>query len=404
MIEALHSNSWQNYLNYDSIDSKALPDVDSKSFDTQTDGLTEELFGAVLFQQENTENKFLGALPKVDRSADTPVQFNVGTDISPLSMRVAHNPFPLQSHPEGGDISAPQEFDVDQFSLEIKNSEVRLEQSDIFALHEALQDATNMGELMDVAEEYLDLAIDRDGLATAVSSGDGGYSSYDGITSLDRAIASSGEYANAGDDTDTAFSGEELNYGTGDRTSQSVFDSYVDYAPSADGNRQLTSDLMDKWLTEADKFGGSNPWEDWVLFTGKDTWRVLSELQKGRVEVVANMEDVATDTVNDAETISGLTRTTRFRSYDGIPIIANQNAPDDGDLQRIYGVPMDTINGVPKVSIDQYADPYTETAGRNQAQGYISRGKTTEERYMLQYHELSVRDFSSCGKLRDLAE
>ena len=107
--------------------------------------------------------------------------------------------------------------------------------------------------------------------------------------------------------------------------------------------------------------------------------------------------------LDDAETLVGLAGTTRFRHYDGIPIIPNQNGPTDS-IGRIFVLPMSTINGEPRVAIENYAEPYVERAGRGQTQGYIAQGSYTEKALFLLNHELVIRDAASCGKLRDLSE
>jgi len=79
-----------------------------------------------------------------------------------------------------------------------KRSDTVIEVSDLQEIYAAIEDAVGFEEFWQTQQEQLDLAIDRDGLAKAVMSGDAQYGATDQLTSLDRVIASSDGGAGAG--------------------------------------------------------------------------------------------------------------------------------------------------------------------------------------------------------------
>lgn len=388
------------------IDEKVFEDglVQRAQYDTSADAHTNAIYAATLFAQYNSENNFYQAIPQVDYM-DMPSSLDNG-NVAAKAFRAAHSPVPLQTHSEGGSVPSGETFSTEEVSFDVKRSETVIEVSDLMQIRSAIEDAVGFEEFLELQENQLDLAIDRDALATGVSSGDGGYSSYDDITPLDRAIASSDELANAGDGSDTAFNGTELNYGTIDRSTDTWADSYVDYADSGNGNRQLTADLMNDFVRSFNEFGDVNVYDNTFILTGHDTAGVLSDLMADRTQprIDADASNASRTSVNDAATLPGLDGTALSKTWDGIPIVPNQNCPDDGGLSRIYMVPTDTIRGVPRVAIENYAEPYFEAAGRGQSQGYLATGNYREEGLFLLNHELVVRDFSSTAKLRDLSQ
>lgn len=378
------------------IDFKGLDAVEQKAqYDSSVAGSVNAIFGATLYKQYNEENNFLAALPVVDRSGQRNLQNPVAK-----AYRAAHSPVPLQTHPEGGQIPDGETFSVEEVEFDVKRSETVLEVSDVQQILRAIEDAVGLEEFLEMQEEQLDLAVDRDALAAPALESDSAYSNVDEPTPLDRAIASSGEEANATDANGTAYTDGALDYGSVDRSADTWADSYVDH--NSGTLRQLTKSLMDDFIDEYINHGSARE-EDVVFLTGRNTARVLSEIQKDDNTVRVQFDDEGRDQVNDAETVPGVTGTSRIRTYDGIPIVANQNAPADS-LERVYAIDTSTINGVPKIGIEQYAEPYTETAGRGQGQGYIAQGEYTEKALFLLNHELVVRDFGAMGKLIDVEE
>jgi hypothetical protein len=154
------------------------------------------------------------------------------------------------------------------------------------------------------------------------------------------------------------------------------------------------------------EFADVDVYNDTAILTGHDTAGVLSELaaERNNVRNQAAMAEYTRENVGDGQTIRGLSGTARYRDYDGIPIVGNQHAIKHGDISSIFIVPTDTIRGQPRLAIEQFAEPYTETAGRGQTQGYLATGNYREEALMLQNHEVVNRDFASGGLLRDIAE
>lgn len=401
----LRQNNWRNFL-ADTVGGRLsdsmFDDVLQKaSYDTSSSGLVNDVFGAVLFAQYNTENAWYQALPIVDKSN---TGFSLGDSVPAKAYRAAHDPVDLQTHSEGGDVPTGNTMSVKEFSVEVKRSDTIATASDLQQIESVLEDAVGFEDLWELQQEQLDLAVDRDAIAAPALEADDEYSAVDEITPLDRAISSQDEENSADDVNDNAFSDGALDYGSVDRSSVTWADSYVDHN-GVSGNRQLTRDLMDDFLANLGDNGSADPYEESVIFTGRDSAKILSDLMADSsrgTHIEFDGGGSGTDSVNDAETLAGLAGTTRFRHYDDIPILPNQHAPADG-VSRVYVLPMGTIQGEPRVCIEQYAEPYMERAGRDQAQGYLATGSYEEQGLMTLNHELKVNDFPSAGKLRDLS-
>ncbi|ELZ96051.1 hypothetical protein C440_05657 [Haloferax mucosum ATCC BAA-1512] len=369
-------------------------------YDTTTEAHVNAIFNATLYAQYNDEHEWYNALSQVDR-------FNASLEgpVTAKAFRAATTPVDLQTHSEGGVISSGQTMGIEPVEYDPKRSETVIEVSDLQEIRAAIEDAVGFEEFWELQEQQLDLAIDRDGIASAVFQGDTAYADVDQITTLDRVIASSDEEANATDPNGNAYNDGDLDYGSIDRSADSWADSFVDHN-GASGTRQLTAGLFSSFLNSMNEFAGVDVFNDTAILTGHDTAGVLSDLAADRNNVrnVAAMADYARESVGDAETIRGLSGTARYRDFDGIPIIGNQHAIKHGDLSSIFIVPTDTIRGQPRLSIENFAEPYVETAGRGQSQGYLATGNYRDEALMLLNHEVVNRDFASCGLLRDLAE
>lgn len=369
-------------------------------YDTTTEAHVNAIFTATLYAQYNQEHAWYNALSQVDRfsaSLDGPV--------TAKAFRAATNPVDLQTHAEGGDVSSGTTFGVEEVEFEPKRSETVAEVSDLQEIHAAIEDAVGFEEFWQLQQEQLDLAIDRDGIADAVLQGETSYENTNTITSLDRVIASSDEQANAVDPDGNAYNAGDLDYGTVERANDTWADSFVDHN-GASGTRQLNETLLNSFLNGMNEFADVDVYSDTAILTGHDTARVISDIAADRNNVrnYAEMAQNRTESVGDADTIRGLSGTARYRDYDGIPIVANQHAIKHGDISSIFVVPTDTIRGQPRLSVEQFAEPYTETSGRGQTQGYLATGDYREKALMLMHHEVVNRDFASCGLLRDLAE
>ena len=368
-------------------------------YDTSTEAHVNAIFTATLYAQYNQEHAWYNALSQVDR-------FNASLDgpVTAKAYRAATDPVDLQTHNEGGQVPDGNTFGVEKVEFDPKRSDAVIEVSDLQEIYAAIEDAVGFEEFWQLQQEQLDLAIDRDGLAQPVMAGDPQYDATDQITSLDRVIASSDEEANAQDPNGTAYNDGDLDYGNIDRSNDDWADSYVDF--NAASVRQLNNDLFSGFLNSFNEFADVDVYSDTAILTGHDTAGVLSELAADRNHVRNNaaMADYVSEDVGDAETIRGLSGTARFRDYDGIPIVANQHAIKHGDISSIFIVPTDTIRGQPRLAIEQFQEPYVETAGRGQSQGYLATGNYRDEALMKLDHEAVNRDFASGALLRDIGE
>ena len=403
---ALQSHNYRNYFSQTSHAQAPLSDLgegimQKAQYDSSAAATLNAVFTAVLYEQYNKEAQFAATLPTIDRSADFT---NLDSQVPGKAFRAAHSPVPLQTHPEGGDIPEGETFAVETFEAMMKRSETVLEVSDLQQIRGAIEDAVARDEFAELQEQQLDLAIDRDALAAPALEADDPYDEVDTPTPLDRVIASSDEEENSTDVNATEYTDGALDYGTIDRSEDTWADSFVDF-PSTGSPRQLTKTLMDSFIDGLVDYGSARE-ENIVLLTGRDSARVLSDIQQdapGAEVRVDGSSGGREDAGDAAETVPGLPVTTRFRHYDGIPIIPNQTCPADS-LSRIYALDMSTIRGEPKIAIENYADPYTEMAGRGQTQGYIAQGSYQEKVLFLLNHEVMVRDFGSLGKLTHLEE
>jgi len=369
-------------------------------YDSTTDAHVNAIFTATLYAQYNQQHDWYNALSQVDR-------FNASLEgpVTAKAFRAATNPVDLQTHSEGGSVPAGTTFGVEEVEYDPKRSETVIEVSDLQEIYAAIEDAVGFEEFWELQEDQLDLAIDRDGIADAVISGDPAYEATDTITSLDRVIAASDEEANATDPNGNAYTAGDLDYGNIERATDTFADSYVDHN-GASGSRQLTNTLMTSFLNAFNEFADVDVYNDTAILTGHDTAGVLSELaaERNNVRNVVSIQDSGKDGIGDATTIEGVNGTARHRTYDGIPIVANQHSIKHGDISSIFLVPTDTIRGQPRLAVEQFAEPYMETAGRGQTQGYLATGNYRDEALMMLHHETVNRDFASCGKLRDLSE
>ncbi|MFC5278642.1 hypothetical protein ACFPM1_07725 [Halorubrum rubrum] len=368
-------------------------------YDTSTEAHVNAIFTATLYAQYNQEHEWINALTQVDR-------FNASLEgpVTAKAYRAATDPVDLQSHTEGGQVPDGQTMGVEEVEFDPKRSDSVIEVSDLQEIYAAIEDAVGFEEFWQLQQEQLDLAIDRDGIAQAVMAGDTQYGSTDEITTLDRVIASSDEEAQAQDPNGTAYNPGDLDYGNIERASDDWADSYVDF--DASSVRQLNNDLFPSFLNSMNEFADVDVFNDTAILTGHDTAGVLSELaaERNNVRNQAAMSDFRTESVGDGETIKGLSGTARYRDYDGIPIIGNQHAIKHGDISSIFIVPTDTIRGQPRLAIEQFAEPYVETAGRGQSQGYLATGNYRDQALMTLNHEVVNRDFASGGLLRDIGE
>jgi hypothetical protein len=406
-----HGRTYSDFLDASGVMDRAVEALNAVSqeatYSTSDGALLNDLFGAALYVQSNLEANGYGSLPKIDRSG---MNTNAEQPL-PLTFRAAHTPPSLQSTGEGANIPDGRTYSTEEVSAGIKTSEAVIEQTHLQQVRAEILDGVPFDELTRVDELFQELAIDRDGVMASVSANNSGYSSRTKITELDRIIASGDEETNATDTGGTNFSDGDLDIYNIDRSSDSWADAFVDHNNGSD--RQLTETLMDQILEQYFDFGAASR-ESVFILTGRDTARVLGELQSDStdgVQAVVNYDpsDIGRDNVEDAETVMGLPTMTKSRHYKGIPIVPSQNAPADS-LSRIFLIPTDTMNvrgnTVPRIAVEELRTPHYEelTDSNPEDAPYLSRGKKENAAYYLMDHEIVCRDFSATGKARDLKE
>lgn len=397
-------------------DLSYIDDVDQMaSYDTSVDGHVNNIYQSVLYAQFNRQTNFLGVLPQRDRFEHG----GVDGDVTAKAFRGANNPVPLQSADEGGSVPAGETFDVFEVAYDPKRSMTVLEVTDIQQIRAAIEDAVGFDEFWEEHQSQLELAIDRDALAATVNQGDDQYDAVNTPTPLDRVIASQDEEADATDPTGTEYDDGDLDYGTLDRSATTDGDCFVDYVDNTGGGnstQQLTESLMNDFLNSYNAQTDPNPWMDCVILTGNNSAKILSDLSADRSNLRNEVftSEIEQADVNDAQTIAGIETSSRPRTYDGIPIIANQTAPTHSSnadaTESIFLIPVDTMSPsgadveVPRICIENLAPPFQDRAGRNEPVSYLGLD-TMQEKAMIRFdHSVVVRDFTSLGKLRDLSE
>ena len=396
-------------------DLSYIDDVDQKAqYDTSIASNVNNIFQSVLYAQYNSEANFLGVLPQVDRFEHG----GVDGDVTAKAFRGSFNPVPLQSADEGDEVPAGETFDTFEAHYDPKRSMTVLEVSDIQQIRSAIEDAVGFDEFWAEHQNMVNLAIDRDALADTILSDGDQYDDVNTPTPLDRAIASGDEEADATDPNGEAYVDGDFDYGNIDRSEDSFGDCFVDFVENADtenATQELTEDSMNDFLNSYDQQTDPDPYTDCVILTGNDTGQVLSDLSADRSNIRNEVFTQAIEKadVNDAQTMTGIATTSRPRTYDGIPIITNQTAPthsDDADaLSSIFLIPVDEITpaggdtSVPRICIENLAEPFMDRAGRNEPVSYLGLN-TMQEKAMIRFdHEVVIRDYTACGKFRDLA-
>lgn len=396
-------------------DLSYIDDIDQKAqYDTSIASNVNNIFQSVLYSQYNAQANFLGAIPQVDRFEHG----GVDGDVTAKAFRGSYNPVPLQSADEGATVPAGETFDTFEFDADPKRSMTVLEVSDIQQIRSAIEDAVGFDEFWEEHQAMINLAIDRDALADTVISGGDQYADVNTPTPLDRAIASGDEEANATDPNGDAYVDGDLDYGSLDRSADSFGDAFVDFVENADTEnavQTLDETLMNDFLNSYDEQTDPDPYTDTVILTGNDTAQVLSDLSADRSNIRNEVftQEIEKAEINNAQTMTGIATSSRPRTYDGIPIIANQTAPTHSDdanaLSSIFLIPVDEMvpkggdTAVPRITIENLAEPFMDRAGRNEPVSYLGLD-TMQEKAMIRFdHELVIRDFTSCAKLRDLA-
>lgn len=384
-------------------------------FTSDDAGRSNDIYGAVMWNQANVNTPWYGLLPKVDATGA-----NVGDldDPRPQTFRAAHSPPQMDTPAEGGSWGSGVTYETKEASADPNHSQMKFEGTIIQQIESQLQDDVPFDQITVLGEDYWQLRFETQGIARAVAGSNSAsptpvYSQDTSIAPIDRVIASSDEEANATDINGNAFTDGDLDIYGIDRSATGASgdneggwaDAEVDHN-AGNGDRQLTADLVDGMIERLGDRGAKI--EDLVIYTGRDSARVLNELRESKVRFQGGAE-VGRESVNGEETRAGMQSNSRFRDWDGIPIVEGQNCPADS-LSRIYFMDLSTMKHpefdaeVPKIGVENYFGPIVETAGPQQETNTLATNTLAEQAGYLQTHEVVCRRFGHMGKVRDLAE
>lgn len=378
------------------------------AFSSSDTGRSNDVFGAVLWNQVNTATPAYGLLPKIDATGSGPQDID---SPRPQTFRAAYSPPSMSTPAEGGSWSTSVTFSTQQVKATPHHSQLKFESTIIQQIESRLQDDVPIDEIESLMDEYWQEEFEVSGILRGVNSGSNGGTTYgndNAIVSLDRVVASSDEESNADGIGGTALDDGDLDVYDIDRSADTWADSVVDHN-SASGDRQLTADIVDSTI-ESQQDNGAN-YEDLVILTGTDTGRVLSELRESQVRYEGNTA-LSTEDVNGSETRRGMASNKRFRDWDGIPIVEDHNMISDS-LSRIYILdigPMENPDGnqpgqtVPKIGVENYFGPIVERAGPGQQTNTLATDNLADEVGYLQTHEVVCRRPGHQAKIRDLSE
>lgn len=388
------------------------------AFTSDDAGRSNDVYGAVLWNQANINTPLYGLFPKVDAtSASTNIN-----DPRPQTFRAAFGPPQMDTPAEGGQWGDPVTFETREEKATPHHSQMLFEGTIIQQIESQLQDDVPLDNITALGEDYWQLRFETQGLARAIAGSNSGtptpqYDADGALTSIDRIVASSDEEANATDVNGNAFTDGDLDVYTVDRSATGAdaaneggwFDAVVDHN-AGNGDRQLTANLVNTNIEALGDNGASI--EDLVLYTGRDTARVLSELRAAQFRFDGNGNPASQNVdrgVDSAETRQGTPTNTRLSHWDGIPVVEGQNVPSDS-LSRIYLLDLSTMTDpvtneqVPKFGIETYFGPITETAGPNQSTNTLAIDNLAEQVGYLVTHEPVCRRANHTSKIRDIAE
>jgi len=385
---------------------------------TDTTGLVNDIAGLVLYNQVNMKNRMLGAIPEVDRTGEE----NISPGDTPAkTFRAIFNPPSVSGVSGGGSVPTGVEPDVRKVSANVRISSMAVESDVIVDIESRLgHDSIGLEDLIDIMRDYMTRSVERDALARTVNATGGTagdtpqYSSDDLLLALDRAIASADEENNGQDANNDAFSDGDLDVYDIDRSATGADgDNEANWADAqVDHNngtlRQLTRDRVNNWLDNLIQ-NGSAERGDVILITGYNTARVLSDLRDSQFRADA-LENPSRENVEDTESRLGHQFNAEISHWGSNPIIVPETVPSDNSgLERIYAIDPTLANvgdgeARPKISIENYRTPDVWRAGVDAPVNPLATGQFKNEALFAMYHELVIRDFSSCGKLRDIEE
>lgn len=382
-------------------------DVAQKAAFTSTDSArSNDVYGAVMWNQVNVAAPAYGLLPKVDATGAGPGSID---SPRPQTFRAAYSPPSMSTPAEGGSYSSSVTFSTSEAKADPKHSQLKFEATIIQQIESRLQDDVPLDEIEGLMDQYFREEYEVSGILRGINSNSNGgttYANENAIATLDRVIGSQDEESNAAGIGGTALDDGDLDVYGIDRSAVTWADSVVEHN-SGGGDRQLTEDLVDGTLQSLVNNGADL--SDLAILTGSDTAKVLDDLRQSRVRFDGT-GSLETGDVGGEETRAGSSTMTRFRDWDGIPIVEDHNVPSDS-LSRMYILdlspmenPTDPGASVPKIGVETYFGPIVERAGPGQQTNTLATDNLADEAGFLHTHELVCRRFSHQGKIRDLKE
>lgn len=371
------------------------------AFSSGDSGRSNDVYGAVMWNQVNVAAPAYGLLPKVDATGAGPQNIN---SPRPQTFRAAYSPPTMSTPAEGGNWGSSVTFSTEQVKATPHHSQLKFEATIIQQIESRLQDDVPLDQIEGLMDSYWREEYEISGIMRDLDGIDATYADDNAIVSLDRVVSTGAEESNV-----SAISANESDiYDNIDRTADSHFDSVVDHNSGTD--RQLTASIIDSTI-ESLVSNGAN-YEDLVIVTGTDTGRVMSELRESQVRYDGNTA-LDTEVVNGQETRPGMASNKRFRDWDGIPIVEDHNCVSDS-ISRIYFLdigPMENPDDgaepgstVPKIAVETYFGPIVERAGPGQPTNTLAINNLADEVGYLHTHEIVCRRPSHMGKIRDLQE
>lgn len=387
------------------------------AFRSDDAGRTNDVYGAVLWNQSNTSTPLYGLFPKIDgTSADVDIN-----NPRPQTFRAAFGPPQMDTPPEGGSWGEAATFETREVKATPHHSQMKFEGTILQQIESQLQDDVPLDDITALGENYWQLRFETQGLARAIAGSNSGtstpqYDADNALTSIDRIVASADEESNATDVNGNDFADGDLDVYTIDRSAtgggssneSGWADAEVDHNAGG-GDRQLTADLVNGMIERLGDNGANI--DSTVIYTGRDSGRVLSDLRAAQFRFAGDgmPSSSGVDEGDSAQTRSGVPTNTRISHWDGIPIVEGQNVPSDS-LSRIYMLDLSTMvdeqtnEQVPKFGIETYLSPIVETAGPGQPTNTLAIDNLADEVGYLTTHEPVCRQFRHQGKIRDLAE
>lgn len=373
------------------------------AFTSDDAGRSNDVFGAVLWNQVNTATPIYGMLPKIDATGSGPQDID---DPRPQTFRVSYNPPSMDTPAEGGSWGTSVTFDSQQVKADPHHSQLKFEATIMQQIEARLQDDTPLDQIEGLMDEYWREEFEVSGILRAVADATPSYANDDTITTLDRVVASSDEESNSSNADGSAYSDGDLDVYDIDRSADTWADSVVDH--NSGTLRQLTADVMDSTIERLVNNGAD--YESLAIATGTDTGRILSELKESQVRYDGNTA-LSTGDVNGSETRQGATGNKRFRDWDGIPIVEDHNMISDS-LSRIFVLDLGVMQNpddsgpsdIPKIGVETYFGPIVERAGPGQQTNTLATDNLADEVGFLVTHEPVARRPGHLAKVTHLEE